>query len=344
MREVQRRVPFKVLGFHGNGIERELHALVGDFSDVGLNGAKRVDERRNRVGPNQVFGLLVIELQRTVEPSAKDSVVDTEVKHARCLPLQVFIGQFRGTQRHIGHAIALEIGAGCAIRGHGRVGSEAQGIATDTVTEAEFQVRKDALVFHESLFGDVPCCAYRGESTPTVVFTKHGRAITTQGCLKHIAAVERIPRTSIERNIAHRLLRSAVHSLHSVYLSGVSEVIPFQRVIEEVVHGEPEAIVAVALFPRITSHQGELVHFVEGLVVVGIGFKSLRIAEVGVAVGLAIIGTQARQLRVVRVVCTVSVLEVVVGIVHVQEQAVDDVQGCLADELIALPKGLGGVF
>ena len=73
-------------------------------------------------------------------------------------------------------------------------------------------------------------------------------------------------------------------------------------------------------------------------------FKSLRIAEVGVAVGLAIIGTQARQLRVVRVVCTVSVLEVVVGIVHVQKQAVDDVQGCLADELIALPKGLGSVF
>ena len=85
-------------------------------------------------------------------------------------------------------------------------------------------------------------------------------------------------------------------------------------------------------------------NLVESLVIVGIGFKGLRTTEISIAVGFAVIGTQARQLRLMRVITAISMLEIVIRIVHVQQQTIDDMQGSFAYKLIALPERFRGIF
>ena len=53
-------------------------------------------------------------------------------------------------------------------------------------------------------------------------------------------------------------------------------------------------------------------NFIESLIIVSIGFKSLRMTKISIAIGFTIIRTQAWQLRLMRVITAIGMLEVIV--------------------------------
>ena len=105
-----------------------------------------------------------------------------------------------------------------------------------------------------------------------------------------------------------------------------------------------EAVAVLLLFPRVTGHQGDGMHIGEGLVVVGENLKRVLVAKPCTTVCTTIIGTDAFQLRVVRVVGTVSALVVVERIVGIQYQTLDDLQRSLGDDLLTFPDVLCGIL
>ena len=301
MSQIKRCHPVEVPRADSVDVDGELHTAVCDFADVGLDIVEGIDNGRDRIAPDEVLGLLVVELDATVDAVVPESIVETDVEHGGRLPLQVGVGQLRGAEDGPGIALIIEcatIPAAIegAIGGHARVGAEAQGITADTIADAELQLVEEVLVLHEVLLSDVPCSRNRGEGTPAMTRGKHRRTVAADGGLQHIAAVVAIAQTTVERNVAHGFFCTALHSRLSVHSTGVSHVVPFQVVIKVVVVPQSEAVVRVALLPRVTGHQSQLVTTGESAVEVQIGLKRLLVAEVGVASGSTIVVVVRRNL------------------------------------------------
>ena len=83
---------------------------------------------------------------------------------------------------------------------------------------------------------------------------EHGRTVAADGGLQHVAAVEGVADTTVERNVAHGLLGAALYGWHAVDGAGVGQLVPLQIVVEEVVYLQTEAVVGVALLPGVTGH------------------------------------------------------------------------------------------
>lgn len=128
---------------------------------------------------------------------------------------------------------------------------------------------------------------------------------------------------------------SQLHLLRTVDHTGVSQVIPAQVIVQEVVYRYAETVVAGILFPRITGHQTQLVYIVEGLVKVDIGLKGLIVAEVSTTLSHTVhrgsyIAVLVIDLGVVRMVGTIGSLVVIIRIVGIPSQTIDDVQRSLS--------------
>ena len=197
MCQVERGLPGEVLRLDGRCVHGQLNTLVGDLADVGVDVAIRIFGQRHRIRPDEVFGLLAVEFERTVDTSAPDSIVNTDIEHACALPLQIGIGIFRSGQRAPVLSIVIEE-AGSAIGGNGGIGVKAEGVTTHAIAHTQFQVGEHVLILHEWLLGDIPGSTHRREGTPTMILTKHRAAVATDGSLEHVAAVVAIGSTAIE--------------------------------------------------------------------------------------------------------------------------------------------------
>ena len=347
VRQVDGCLPLEVVGLHGDGVQRELYALVGDVAHVGANPVDGIDIGRNGIVPDQVAGLLVVVFEATVETSAEEGEVETDVEHCRAFPLQVGIGvvlcldavhRARGT-------VAVDVFERVGVQsvgGDGVVGTEAHGVTAHTVAEAQLELFEDVLVLHKALLGDVPCCRDRGEGSPAVVFAEHRRTVAADGCLQDVARGERVVGASIEGDVADGLLRFSRHVGNAVDVVGKAEVPEASHVIVEVVHRHAEAVVRGTFLPRVTGHQPQLVHLVEGLIEVAVGLEGLVVAHVGFAVSASVV--PFFYLCLVCVVPVEGVLAAVVRVVGIPNQSVYDLQRSLGDILNTSPFALVAVF
>ena len=83
--------PVEILRADGIDVQSQLDTLVGHLTDIGIHLTINILCRRNRIFPNQVFSLLVVNLDSTVDAILQESEVKTDVQHACGLPLQVGI-------------------------------------------------------------------------------------------------------------------------------------------------------------------------------------------------------------------------------------------------------------
>ena len=225
MREHQTGVPGEVLGLYGISIDRDFYASVGHLSYVGVDVVEWIDIGAHGIVPDEVPGLLVVELDATVDASPKEGIVDTHVEHAGRFPFQVLVGILSGSQRIVfrGGAIGVDEGelATGTIGGHGTVGTEPQGITAHAVAGTQFQVADDIIVLQPLFLGQVPCCTDRGEGAPAVVRAEYGRTVATQCSLDHVLAVVGVVHASVEGDVLHCFLGAALNTIHAVYRTGI---------------------------------------------------------------------------------------------------------------------------
>ena len=119
MREIERGVPGEVPSLDWCGIDAEFDTYVVDFTNVCVDLIKWEDIFRDRVVPDQVFGVLVIELHAAIDAAIEESVVNTYVEHTSGFPFQVRIGQLGGTEDDIVRAIKGIITVRTAVGGDG---------------------------------------------------------------------------------------------------------------------------------------------------------------------------------------------------------------------------------
>ena len=197
MCQVERGLPSEVLGLHRRCVDGQFDTFVGDLADVGVDVVIRIFGQRHRIRPDEVFGLLAVEFERTVDATAPKCIVNTDIEHACALPLQIGIGIFRSGQRAPALAFIIEE-AGSTIGSNGGIGAKAEGVTAHTIAHTQFQVGEHVLILHEWLLGDIPGSTHRREGTPLMILAKHRAAVATDGSLKHIAAVVAIGCTAIE--------------------------------------------------------------------------------------------------------------------------------------------------
>ena len=139
MRQVDGGHPVEVLCADRVDVNRQLDTLVGNLTHVGRDGAEGIDIGRNGVVPDEVLGLLMIELDGTVDAVLEESEVDTDVEHTRALPLQVGVRVLRSSECAPALTIIIEE-ARCAISSVSGIGTEAHRVTRDTITGTELQV------------------------------------------------------------------------------------------------------------------------------------------------------------------------------------------------------------
>ena len=91
MRKVQSCCPCKILIPYRNCIDRELNTTIADFTHIGYDSTIRINERRYWIIPDQILGILVVILDRTIDTTIEEGIIQTNVQHTGFLPLQIRI-------------------------------------------------------------------------------------------------------------------------------------------------------------------------------------------------------------------------------------------------------------
>ena len=200
------------------------------------------------------------------------------------------------------------------------------------------------LVLHKLLLSDIPGSRYRRESSPTIVLAEYRRAITTNGCLKHISAIKRVIHTTIERDVTHFLQIAALNGvLNAQDGLCVRHIIPSKIIIIVTFNTETESIVILLLFPGITTHQAPLtLSYLE--IVVKISLKSLFTTKISITGSLTILVANTLQLRVTGIIGTISTLIITPRIVDTPNESLPKFEGGLTNKLVTFPDCLRLIF
>ena len=215
-RDVVTDGPGEVLRLDGHGVDVEFHALVLHLAHVGGNLVGEVRAGGGADCVQQVFRLLHIELQATVDAVVQETVVHSHVVRVRLFPLQV--GAVAVGFQQVRTVVLRIVVRAEYILGQVHVVAYVL-LAGDTVTETEFQVGKYATgVIHELLVDDAPSHGYGGEHTPAVVLAEAGGTVPTEGSCQQVAVHQVVVQTSEE---GHQVV------LPRVALAVVAEVAAF---------------------------------------------------------------------------------------------------------------------
>ena len=158
----------------------------------------------------------------------KETEVDTDVEHTGTFPFQIRISIPGSSQHSIIGCASIWIYVGepsCStIQGTCDKGVESQRVSAYTVADSQFQVIEYVLVFHELFLCDAPCCRYRWESCPAIVFTESRRTVSTNSCLQQVSALIAVINTSIEGD--HSQCREVVtDDVINIYVIGHTQVV-----------------------------------------------------------------------------------------------------------------------
>ena len=105
VRQIDGGVPCEVLGLYRNSIQCKLDTLIGHLTYISIHPSVYILCGRNRIAPDQVLGLLMINLDSTIDTSSQESKVKTDVQHRCCFPFEVGVGIFRSTVSTVGLSI-----------------------------------------------------------------------------------------------------------------------------------------------------------------------------------------------------------------------------------------------
>ena len=158
MREVKSCHPVEILCADSINVNGELNTSIGNLTYVSSDVIDRIDNCRNRIVPNQVLGLLVVELNATVDTVLPETIVDTYVEHACGLPSKVVVSKLCCSENSPAIALIGECCTCCTVSSNTRVSSESKGVTADTITQTKFQVVEYFLILHELFLCDIPCC------------------------------------------------------------------------------------------------------------------------------------------------------------------------------------------
>ncbi len=142
MRKVQSCCPCKILIPYRNCIDRELNTTIADFTHIGYDSTIRINERRYWIIPDQILGILVVILDRSIDTTIEEGIIQTNVQHTGFLPLQIRISQLGSYQCSIVLTIDGRYRTIRTIGSYSSICTKAKSITTYTITHAKFQVRK----------------------------------------------------------------------------------------------------------------------------------------------------------------------------------------------------------
>ena len=195
------------------------------------------------------------------------------------------------------------------------------------------EVVEDVELPDEVLLAQAPGRTHGGERSPAVVLAEGGGPVAANRSLNVILVGEGEVGTSVERDHAERRAVAALHGIDTVDLIGIGEVVVFERVVVEVLHGQSKAVVAVRLLPRVAGHESEAVQAVDGRLIVAVGLKDLLRTEVGASLGLTI---GLDDLRLGGMIDGRDVLHVGISKLCGPGEPFQDREVCLAGDLRAL--------
>ena len=167
----------------------------------------------------------MIILNRTIQTPIEKSEIKTNIQHTSFLPLQVLVSQLCCLKSCPISTIYYRDWTIGTICWHSSIGTKTKSITTNTISHTELQVWQIQSILqtiHKTLLCNIPRSRYRRESSPTMILTKHRRAITTKSCLQHITTVIWIRNTTIERDVADFLLSTTFHRCHTINLTRIT--------------------------------------------------------------------------------------------------------------------------
>ena len=80
-----------VLCLNGNGVDRELYTFVFHLTNITGNQVGKVGTRWSRYSIQQILGLLDIELNRTIDTTIQECIVNSHIVGSGLLPAQIRI-------------------------------------------------------------------------------------------------------------------------------------------------------------------------------------------------------------------------------------------------------------
>ena len=311
VRDVQSEVPDNVVGADDVAVEVQFHTAVADVADVRIVTTCAV--ALGDVQPEeQVGGLLVVEVDATVQAVAEEAPLQTHVEVVRGLPGDVLVTQ-TGKGGHDVGAVAAERVHICEVPAADAVVT----LLAERHLELQLVHPVSTQLLEEFLLVDEPSAADAPEVTPAMVLVEIGRGIAAVGYGAEVALVEVIEGIG-EPAFAVELARVGIAVV------AVAEGVDFQNLGREAVAGVSLHVFGARLVPLVTEHHLHVVlaeELVEGqrLDVVLTEVVALVLCE-------AAIVSLVRTFEGVLVVRVVRQAEVeVVGAVEAQPVREDDV-------------------